>query len=448
MERIVFIERKTIQANFRPPAFEHEWIDYAETLSSQVIDRIRDATIVISNKLSLGESELSEAKDLKLIAIAATGSDCVDLDYCRRRGIAVCNVRGYATNSVPEHVLMMILALRRSLFAYRRDVQRGLWSQSKQFCLLTHELHDIKDSTLAIIGYGSIGKAMARLARSIGMRVLISEHKDATEIRAGRTRFEDALSLSDIVSLHCPLNDETRDLIGLAELKTMKPYALLINTARGALIDDAALTLEAFGGVHLVCNNAGVFAGGLSWEAPVSDYQWVLGVNTWGVIHGIRTFVPILLSQGEPAHVVNTASMAALTSGPLSAAYFMSKHAVLALSESLYLELRQKQAPIGVSVVCPELIATRIGDADRNRPVHLKRGDTPASPERDLVEQAIRAATQSQGAPPDVIAERTLRAIREDRFYVLAPEGDPWRTACHARFDAIRSERNPGMPPS
>ena len=136
---------------------------------------------------------------------------------------------------------MMILALRRSLFAYRRDVQRGLWSQSKQFCLLTHELHDIKDSTLAIIGYGSIGKAMARLARSVGMRVLISEHKDATEIRAGRTRFEDALSLSDIVSLHCPLNDETRDLIGSAELKTMKPYALLINTARGALIDDAAL---------------------------------------------------------------------------------------------------------------------------------------------------------------------------------------------------------------
>jgi glycerate dehydrogenase len=241
MERIVFIERKTIQANFRPPAFEHEWIDYAETLSSQVIDRIRDATIVISNKLSLGESELSEAKNLKLIAIAATGSDCVDLDYCRRRGIAVCNVRGYATNSVPEHVLMMILALRRSLFAYRRDVQRGLWSQSKQFCLLTHELHDIKDSTLAIIGYGSIGKAMARLARSVGMRVLISEHKDATEIRAGRTRFEDALSLSDIVSLHCPLNDETRDLIGPAELKTMKPGALLINTARGALIDEAVL---------------------------------------------------------------------------------------------------------------------------------------------------------------------------------------------------------------
>jgi NAD(P)-dependent dehydrogenase (short-subunit alcohol dehydrogenase family) len=210
----------------------------------------------------------------------------------------------------------------------------------------------------------------------------------------------------------------------------------------------AERTLDAFGAVHLVCNNAGVFAGGLSWEAPLSDYEWVLGVNTWGVIHGIRTFVPILLRQGEPAHVVNTASMAALTSGPLSAAYFMSKHAVLALSESLFLELRQKGAPIGVSVVCPELIATRIGDADRNRPAHWKRGDAPASPERDLVEGAIRTATRTQGAPPETIAERTLAAIRADRFYVLAPEGDPWRTAAHARLDAIRAERNPGMPPT
>ncbi len=209
----------------------------------------------------------------------------------------------------------------------------------------------------------------------------------------------------------------------------------------------AERTLDAFGAVHVVCNNAGVFAGGLSWEAPLSDYEWVLGVNTWGVIHGIRSFVPILLRQGEPGHVVNTASMAAVTSGPLSAAYFMSKHAVLALSESLYLELRLRNAKVGVSVVCPELIATRIGDADRNRPPHLKRGDAPASPERDLIEGAIRATTESQGIAPDVIAERTLAAIRTGRFYVLAPEGNPWRDACHARLDAIRSEHNPGMPP-
>jgi NAD(P)-dependent dehydrogenase (short-subunit alcohol dehydrogenase family) len=236
-----------------------------------------------------------------------------------------------------------------------------------------------------------------------------------------------------------------RDLAG----RGAEVLAVQTDVTRQEQVDALARrALDAFGAVHVVCNNAGVFAGGLSWEAPLSDYEWVLGVNTWGVIHGVRTFVPILLRQGEPGHVVNTASMAALTSGPLSAAYFMSKHAVLALSESLYLELRSKGAPIGVSVVCPELIATRIGDADRNRPPHWKRGDAPASPERDLVEGAIRIATRTQGAPPETIAERTLAAIREDRFYVLAPEGDPWRTAAHARLDAIRHERNPGMPPS
>ena len=159
-------------------------------------------------------------------------------------------MRGYATNSVPEHVLMMILALRRNVFAYRRDVQGGLWNQSKQFCLLTHELHDIRDSTFGVIGYGSIGQAMARLAEAVGMRVLISERKYAAEVRAGRTRFAETLRLSDVISLHCPLNDDTRDLIGGAELQTMKPNGLLINTARGALVDNAAL-IEALGSGQL-----------------------------------------------------------------------------------------------------------------------------------------------------------------------------------------------------
>jgi len=241
MERIIFLERDTIQADFRRPNFDHEWIEYPETSANQVIERARLATIIISNKLSLGESQLAEVSNLTLIAIAATGSDCVDLNYCRGRGIAVCNVRGYAANSVPEHVLMMILALRRNLIAYRRDVQQGLWNQSKQFCLLTHELHDIRNSTLGIIGYGSIGKAMARLGESVGMRVMIAERRNASTIRAGRTPFEEVLHQSDVISLHCPLTDDTRDLFGRAEFQMMKRTALLINTARGALIEEAAL---------------------------------------------------------------------------------------------------------------------------------------------------------------------------------------------------------------
>jgi glycerate dehydrogenase len=241
MQRIVFLERNTIQANFRRPAFEHEWIEHAETAASQVVERLEDASIVISNKLALREPDLSRLPELKLIAIAATGSDCVDLDYCRAHEIAVCNVRGYAVNSVPEHVLTLMLALRRNLLSYRADVQAGKWQHSKQFCLLTHELHDIAGSTLGIIGYGSIGKAMARLGEAVGMRVLISERKKAETIRDGRTSFAEVLRQSDVISLHCPLTAETENLLGHAEFKAMKRNALLINTARGALVEDAAL---------------------------------------------------------------------------------------------------------------------------------------------------------------------------------------------------------------
>jgi glycerate dehydrogenase len=249
MENIVFLERDTIKAHFRRPNFDHEWVEYADTRAQEVVERVRPASIIISNKLSLGEPQLSHAPDVKLVAIAATGSDCVDLDYCRGRGITVCNVRGYAVNSVPEHVLMLTLALRRNLLLYRQDVQDGKWQQSKQFCWLSHPLHDIKGSTVGIIGYGSIGKSMAQLAESVGMRVLISEHKKANSIRRGRATFEDVLAESDVVTLHCPLNEQTREMFGRAEFEKMKRSALLINTARGALIQDEALIAALRGGL-------------------------------------------------------------------------------------------------------------------------------------------------------------------------------------------------------
>lgn len=241
MERIVILERDTIAADFRHPRFAHEWAEYGETLPQQTVERLQGATIVISNKLDLREVELSQLPVIKLIAVAATGFDNIDLDYCRRRGIAVCNTRGYAANSVPEHALMLMLALRRNLLAYRDDVQRGEWQKSKQFCLLTHPIRDVQGSNLGIVGYGSIGKAMAQLAESIGMRVLISERKNAAEIREGRTTFADTLRDSDVISLHCPLTAETRDMFGRAEFEMMKPDALLINTARGGLIEETAL---------------------------------------------------------------------------------------------------------------------------------------------------------------------------------------------------------------
>jgi NAD(P)-dependent dehydrogenase (short-subunit alcohol dehydrogenase family) len=213
-------------------------------------------------------------------------------------------------------------------------------------------------------------------------------------------------------------------------------------TRAGAVEQLAERTLDAFGAVHVVCNNAGVFTGGLIWEAPHEDWEWVLGVNLWGVIHGMRTFVPILMQQDE-GHVVNTASMAGVTATPLSGVYNVSKHAVVALSETLYLDLQGKGARVGVSCVCPEAVRTGIARSERNRPEEHRLAETDLTPERVGVGQAITAALE-RGVEPDEIAQRTVRAILEDRFWVLA-EDPYWRGVCDTRLDAIRHRKNPSF---
>src|SRR5215213_5144878 len=222
MERIVFLERDTFRANFRRPGFEHEWHEYASTRPEEVIIRLREATIAICNKVRLGERELSELPRLRFIAVAATGVDNVELDYCRQAGVAVSNVRNYARHAVPEHVFALMLALRRNLISYRLDLRKGAWQRAEQFCLLNHSIRDLHGSTLGIIGYGALGQAVGRLAQAFGMRVIISEHKDAASVRQGRVSFKELLRESDVVSLHCPLTDETLNLIGMDELELMR----------------------------------------------------------------------------------------------------------------------------------------------------------------------------------------------------------------------------------
>lgn len=241
VERIVFLERGTLRADIRPPNFAHEWREYETTEQAQVVERLRDATIAITNKLALGAAELAALPQLKLIAVAATGLDKIDLAECQRRGIAVTNVRGYAIHTLPEHVLLLLLALRRNLVAYRADVQAGAWAKAAQFCLHTHPINDLYESTLGLIGYGALGQAVAQLAQGVGMRVLVAERKDAAQVRAGRTPFAEVVRVADSLTLHAPLNEETRHLIGAAELKAMKPTALLINCGRGGLVDETAL---------------------------------------------------------------------------------------------------------------------------------------------------------------------------------------------------------------
>lgn len=241
---IVFIERNTFHVTFRKPAFAHQWIEFGETAPGEVVERLAPATIAICNKQPLRAEALSQLPKLELIAVAATGVDNVDLAYCRSHNIPVCNTRGYAVNSLPEHALMLMLVLRRNLIAYRNDVKAGRWHEARQFCLLDHPIGDLRGAKLGIIGFGTLGRAMSELGRAIGMEVLVAERKNAPEVRPGRTSFHDVLRMSDVISLHCPLTEETRNLIGAEELGQMKPEAILINTARGGLIDDLAL-LEA-----------------------------------------------------------------------------------------------------------------------------------------------------------------------------------------------------------
>lgn len=200
----------------------------------------------------------------------------------------------------------------------------------------------------------------------------------------------------------------------------------------------AARALDAFGAVHLVHLNAGVAAGGSMWELTPADWQWVLGVNLWGVIHGVRSFVPIMLRQGEEGHVVNTASMAGLTSSPFMGPYNVSKHGVVTLSEGLQRELALQNAPIGVSVLCPGWVNTGIGDSSRNRPDDLRNeGDSAAL---DLGQGIIRQFLES-GLDPSEVADQVVDAVRRQRFYVLThPE---WKEMIRQRMDDILDERTP-----
>ncbi|MET0625743.1 MAG: D-2-hydroxyacid dehydrogenase [Pyrinomonadaceae bacterium] len=241
MENIVFLERDTLRARLREPDFEHTWRDYGSTRPEEAEARLAGATVAVVNKLPMRAGLLERLPDLKLIAVAATGTDNIDLEFCRGRGIEVRNVRGYARETLPEHVLMLVLALSRDLVGYREDVRAGLWQRAGQFCLHTREIRDLHGATLGLVGYGTLGRGVERLARAFGMEVLISERKGATRLREGRTHFEEVLRGSDVLSLHVPLDEETRGMVGGGELSLMKRSAILINCARGGVVDEAAL---------------------------------------------------------------------------------------------------------------------------------------------------------------------------------------------------------------
>jgi NAD(P)-dependent dehydrogenase (short-subunit alcohol dehydrogenase family) len=235
-----------------------------------------------------------------------------------------------------------------------------------------------------------------------------------------------------------------RESAALAEKHGVETLIATCDVSDAASVDALAdRAFGRFGEVHILCNNAGVLVGGTSWELDIKDYQWLMGVNTFGVIHGIRSFVGRMTAQNCPGHIVNTASMAALTTMPFAGAYHMSKHAALAISECLYHELKLSQSQIGVSVLCPELIDTGIAKSERCRPdTYKEKGHAPPQPQSGkMVIDALADGMAKGGLSPSVMADRVFDAIREDRFYILSDES--WRDACNTRLEDIRLGRNP-----
>jgi len=235
---IVFLDRESVDAKVRKPNFPHTYKEYQSTWThDEIVERLEDADIAIINKVPMKADTLKALPKLKLIAVAATGTDIIDKAYCKEHGITIVNIRNYAFNTVPEHVLALIFALRRNLFAYVEDTRNAVWNKSSQFCFLTHPIRDIADSTLGIVGYGALGKSIAKRAEALGMKVLPFDIIP----QPGLVDFETILKESDIITLHVPLTPQTKNMIGAKELAKMKPTAILINTARGGLVDEAAL---------------------------------------------------------------------------------------------------------------------------------------------------------------------------------------------------------------
>jgi NAD(P)-dependent dehydrogenase (short-subunit alcohol dehydrogenase family) len=274
-------------------------------------------------------------------------------------------------------------------------------------------MKDFKGKVAVVTGAASgIGRGLAQRFAREGMKVVLADVEPE------------------------PLADAARE-IGASGAETL---AVRTDVSKGADVEHLAkATIDAFGAVHVVCNNAGVALPGLSWTYTVADWEWVLGVNLWGVIHGVRVFTPLLLSHGGEGHIVNTASMAGLMSGPGMASYNISKHGVVTLSETLHHELSMFGSAVRVSVLCPGFVSTRIADARRNRPPEL--ADTaPPLPGSEVMEQFGRQLIAS-GTPPAAIADIVLEAIRAERFYILPhPE---FKAGVRQRMDDILAERSP-----
>ena len=245
-EKIVFLDSSTIGPGVTVgrPDIAHEWQEYERTSEGEVVARLADATIAISNKVAITPEMLAQLPQLKLIAVAATGYNIVNLDACKANGVAVCNIRGYAVNTVPEHTFSLILALRRNLIEYREQVLDGEWVRSNQFCFFNRPIRDLAGSNLGVIGAGALGQSVGRIGLAFGMNVMyLNQHIRTTPDHGQLVSLEQMRDEADVLTLHCPLTPETQNIIDADFLRGMKETSLVINTGRGGLIDEEALAI-------------------------------------------------------------------------------------------------------------------------------------------------------------------------------------------------------------
>ncbi|MEO1016078.1 MAG: D-2-hydroxyacid dehydrogenase [Pseudomonadota bacterium] len=281
MHRIVFLDRATIgpSVDLKQPRTPHEWQHFDRTAPDQVRERLREADIAITNKAPVRRETIDALPNLKAVVIAATGYDVVDTEACKARGIPVCNVRRYATASVPEHAFALILALTRSIVGYRQDVIAGEWQKAAQFCFFNHQIRDLRGAVLGIMGEGAIGQSLADIGKAFGMIPLFAAHKGVEGLGPLYTPFEEVLERSDVISLHCPLTPQTKNMLAMPEFRKMTRQPILVNTARGGLVDEHDLVKALDEGLI-----AGFGFDTLTSEPPVDDHPFLAVLDRPNVI--------------------------------------------------------------------------------------------------------------------------------------------------------------------
>ena len=314
--QIVFLDSDTITTPLPVPDWATKWVNLPATPQDPdaVVKALAEADICITNKIKLTPAILARLPRLKFVCVAATGYDCVDLQSCREHGVVVSNVPGYSRQSVGEGVIGFIFSLRRAL-PYYQTTARQAWPGSSHFCVHGAPILNVRGATLGIFGRGAIGNEVATLAQALGMIVIFGEHRHRPDVRPGYVRFETLLAQSDVITLHCPLTEATRGMIGQAEIAHMKPGAMLINTARGPLINEQAVADALLSG-----QLGGVALDVLAVEPPPAENTLLLlhlpnliitPHITWANEHGMRSLMDGIagnlnaFSQGKPINVVS-----------------------------------------------------------------------------------------------------------------------------------------------